>query len=514
MTRTSSHGTGSGRAGRRDRPARGAHGGPSIRWRPRVARWTLRWILLPVLALYVLYVVLVNVLLFSGGLAWLLHELAPVVRLETGRSFSLWFFRVELRELRLSVMDGSLHLEIEVPRGQVQIRGDRLLSSTFQTSHLEGRELVVRLRPKYDDLDEERRAALPDLPDKYDPLVEEESSPDDLWSHALHGLDIELDEIWISEFRHLGTAHVRGGFAISPMRSLAIDPSDVRLSGELRFGRERTIAAPWDVQARMRVPKTHFDRSPPWEDIEVRARLDAKVTDAGFLRSFFGSPSGPRLERGVLDAELEVTLERDALRGQVRTAWDEAWIHSKSLDTWLAQVVLSGTWSGAASGFPAGTLEDGVADVAVASFQHPDFTIDGWSFRLDLPELRVDAAPTVAQGPFYASADDARPVARMLGIGELPQPLERFLTLPDLGVRGRLFVTGTTQRLDIDRAHSDTIDVRGRWVRVEDASYAAILLTASPLSVGVFTGPDDSGVHLLAGDGWLEEELKKLPPTP
>lgn len=493
----------------------GAHGGgPWARRLRRAPRWFLRWLLLPALALYVLYVALVNTLLFSGGLAWLLHELAPVLRLECGRSFSLWPFRVELRDLHLSVMDGSLHLEIEVPRGQVQIRGDRLLSSTFQTSHLEGRGLVVRLRPKYDDLDEERRAALPDLPDKYDPLIEKETSPDDLWSHALHGLDIELDEIWISEFRHVGFAHVRGGFAISPLRSLAIDPSDVRLSGELRFGQERTIAEPWDVRARVHVPKTHFDRPPPWEDIELEARVDAKVKDAGFLRWFFGSPSGPRLQRGALDAEFEVTLERDALGARVRTAWDEAWIHSESLDTWLAQVVLSGTWSGAASGFPAGTLEDGVADVAVASFQHADFTVDGWAFRLDFPKLRFDAAPTVAQGPFYASADDARPVVRMLGISEFPPPLEHFLTLPDLGVRGRLFVTGALQRLDIDRAHSDTIDVRGRWVRVEDASYAAILLTASPLSVGVFTGPDDNGVHLLAGDGWLEKELKKLPPTP
>lgn len=486
----------------------------TLRDSARRLRRPLRWLLLTAAALYVAYLLLVNALLFSGGLAWLLHELAPVVRLEAGRSFSLWPFRVEIRDLRLSVMDGSIHLDLEVPRGSVQIRPDQLLRSTFQTSHLEGSGLVLRLRPKYEQLDERRRRALPDLPDTYDPIIEKETRAEDLWGHALHGLDVEFEELWISEFRHLGPAQVRGGFEFRPKRSLAIDESQVRLSGELRFGKERTIASPMTLSIQTRVPTTQLDQSPPWKEIDLKVGFDARVTDGGFLGAFIGTSGGPRLEQGVCDAKLDVTLEGDELQARVHTDWERAWISTGALQTRFADAIVSGRWRGSASQLPAGTLEDGVADVAVASFDHEDFRVEGWSFRIDLPKLTVEGSPPGARGPFFAAAKDARPVARMLGIMKLPGPLDDFLTLPDLGVVGRLHVTRGAQELHIDRARSDTIDVQGRWVRLDEASYAAVLLTASPLSIGVFTGPDDSGVNLTAGEDWLEEELRKLPEVP
>src|SRR5690606_34441934 len=163
---------------------------------------------------------------------------------------------------------------------------------------------------------------------------------------------------------------------------------------------------------------------------------------------------------------------------------------------------------------PAGRLEQGVLDVSRVSIRHPDFRVEDWTFRLDVPELTIGSSPHDMHGPFFVAAEDARPVARLLGIQQLPEPLERFLTLPALRIVGRYHATHQGRELHFDRALSETIDVRGRLLQLPDRTHFALLLTADPLSVGVSKTSDEVGVNVLADDEWLQQELDQFPDLP
>lgn len=472
----------------------------------------LRVAVIAVAALYVAYVAVINTLLWTGGLDWLLHELAPVIRLRTGRSYSLWFFRVELRDLRLSAMDSNIHLELEVPRGSVQIRPQQLLSSTFGTSYVRGEGFVFRLRPNYVELPPERRRALPDLIDgtKFGPP----SDPEDLWGYDFRGLDIDFDELWISEFRYTGPAHVRGGFSLQPKQEVGMYPSDVLLSGgTLHFGRERDIARPLHARVEVAVPKTRFDAPLEWEKVALRSKLDANVVDADVLRAYTSAPAPWRVAGGPLRTTLDAELRDDRLDARFRTAFDGVSL-SKGEVALEGDAILSGRWFGKGSELPAGLLLDGFVDMGHARVRHPDFDVKHWAFRLDFPRLEVKRDPLFVQGPFFASAEDARPLARLLKLPKFPGPFGHFLTLPDLGVVGSLYVTEGARKLRVDRGTSDTIDVRGAVIEVQGAMYGAVLLQADPLSVGVHTSPDGTDVNPWASEAWLDEKLEELPKFP
>lgn len=466
------------------------------------------------LGIYAGYLVLVNVLLWSGGLGWLLHEMAPPLRLETGRSYSLWFFRVELRDLHLSAMDSSLHLELEVPRGSVQVRPTELASSTFATSHVRGEAFVFRLRPNYASLPEARRSALPNLADASKPLIDEPTRPEDLWGYDFRGLDVEFSELWISEYRYVGSARIRGGFRLHPQRSLAIYESDIELSeAALHFGLERKLADPFRAKASVEVPEVRFGEEVPWPEVRLEAEGKGKVLDLDVLEAYLSDGEPWRMSGGPLSLEWEGQVRDDRVAARLDLATARV-LAAKGETNARAEATLSGRWEGRASEIPAGQLLDGFVDARGVELHHPQFDVDDWSFRLDFPRLTFERSPWSLKGPLYASAEDARPVVRLLGVPDLPPPLARFLQLPDLGVVGYLEATEQAQAFSIERATSDSMDITGEVVRVPRATFAALLLEADPLCLGVYAGPDESGVNLLAGNDWLRKKLEQLPSRP
>jgi hypothetical protein len=72
-------------------------------------------------------------------------------------------------------------------------------------------------------------------------------------------------------------------------------------------------------------------------------------------------------------------------------------------------------------------------------------------------------------------------------------------------------VTSERQDVTIHRSLPDSLDVVGRVVHLEDGTYGALLFRVSPISVGAYLAPHHSGISLLAGQGWLDAELAKLP---
>src|SRR5262245_24219591 len=75
----------------------------------------LRWSLLAVAGLFVLYLGVVNALLRLGGLEHLIVNAGPEVRrVDVGSSYSLWPGRVRAKDLDFDYADGSIHLTITV----------------------------------------------------------------------------------------------------------------------------------------------------------------------------------------------------------------------------------------------------------------------------------------------------------------------------------------------------------------------------------------------------------------
>ena len=169
---------------------------------PAALRWLYRSALV-LAACFVLHALLVNVALLGGVLGWSITKYSGVVRLSTGSSFCFVPGVVHLRNLHLEVIDSNVHLEIEVRTGRANITLVNLLSKKFSTTAVRGEGFVVRIRPKFSQLPEARRAALPPLAD---PPESGGPPPDprELWHIDLQGVDAAFDELWVSELRYRG----------------------------------------------------------------------------------------------------------------------------------------------------------------------------------------------------------------------------------------------------------------------------------------------------------------------
>jgi hypothetical protein len=284
--------------------------------------------------LFLLQLVLVNVLLFSGALGQLLSRSTGVVHVETGRSFSWWPGVVQLRELRLEVTDSNVHLELLVPAGRANISLRELLLRRFATASVTGQHFVLRVRPKFAALSAARTAALP-------PLSEPVSKPSTgkqpyLWPVRIAGLDAQFDELWVSELRYRGDARVQGGFELKPQERVSVDPSDVRLQGgTLTYGAEQPLLELRDARVQAELRETSVDALlQAWRrNLSARVELDGSVADLAFLSNLF-----PELE-GLSDGRGELQLRAAAERGE--------WIGGFDLEYAAPRVAYAnGPWQG------------------------------------------------------------------------------------------------------------------------------------------------------------------------
>jgi hypothetical protein len=604
-------------------------------WLPRARglRWLYRTALV-LAACLLLHALMVNVALLGGGLGWGITKYSGVVRLDTGSSFCLWPGVVYLRNLHLEVIDSNVHLEIEVQSGRANITLVNLLSKRFSTTAVRGEGFVLRIRPKFSQLAEARSAALPPLSD---PPESEGAPPDpaELWHIDLQGVDAHFAELWVSEFRYRGSAHVRGGFELEPLVRLRIADSAVQLAGgDLHYGAEQRIASVeklalgaeladtavpelgqrWhenlstsiDAQGKLKgigfleallpsaqglaggegkfnvraaaragrwVDALRFDYDTPalvyehdlWraqaplalaahaegvdpvvalratvgqvttdkkaerqrvavERVEVtgsvtrdllapRARRvaidlqDLAVESVALLASFGALPEGATPQSGSIDARARLKWREDRLIGgadvemrAVRFKYGDWSFHEHG------QVALEGLeWKGEPDA-PVRLRHAGLAfrDVRMSG---PDTEIRSWDLRLDCQEVVVSPAPAALRASFVAASDDAKPALALLGITELPPAVDEFLSMPNLRVSGQLKLAPNRQRIEIERAESETIDVKGLFVRVNRENHAAVLFKAKPLSLGIVARPGDSGIRLFASEAWLNSEL-------
>jgi hypothetical protein len=613
-------------------------------WTPRWARgrwecWAYRAALI-VVGLLVLHGAAINVLLLGGGLSRLIEGKAGgVVKLETGRSFSIWPGLVYLRDLHLEVIDSNVHLDIVVPRGRTKVRLFKLLSRQFATSSIVGEHFVVQARPKFERLSKPRQAALPPLEDSQQG-DEGPSKSESLWGIDLAGIDATFDELWISELRYRGAVHIDGGFELRPLDALAVHDSRVVVDGgHLTYGPEQALLA---------IERARFDAFLPelsvnelashWnERLSVALDVAGQVEDVAFVSALAPEARGlsggeGRLEavaraeggrwigdlrleyetkslrfarndyRGQATARVQVHASADSelvplesgveslvvtrnderlgalsgakIEGQVTRTfpfpalddvrvgveglalagleslrafavlpeaveprggsilakasarWHEGRVTGSAradfnklgfgYDQWTfeqsGQVTLTGvSWKPARSPLK---IERAAVDLHDVRILHPDAKVDSWGLALECAHLQFSPESSSLRSSFVTRSSDAKPALVLMGVRGLPPGVDQFLAMPDLAVRGKLELSANRQELTIERAESDTMDVKGRFVRLRGQNHAAVLFTARPLSLGVNVNGKESGFKLFAGPTWLEHELTQLPQGP
>ncbi len=218
---------------------------------------------------------------------------------------------MQLRQLHLEAVDSNVHLSLDVPRGRADILLHELLRRRFVARDVTGEHLVLRVRPKFEQLSERRRAALPPLSEPSG--TSEPREPSYLWPLRIANSDADYDELWISELRYRGNAHVRGGFELVPQQSLGIDPSEVELrGGVLTYGPEQRALELGHAQVYASLDQTGVDQLPGQWDQRLAARIDlaGKVVDVAFLESL-----STELQ-GLSGGSGELTLRAAAERGR------------------------------------------------------------------------------------------------------------------------------------------------------------------------------------------------------
>jgi hypothetical protein len=598
------------------------------------------WVGLGLAALFVLHALVVTSLLWTGGLGWLLERSTGVLKVQAGRSFSLWPGVVQLRQLHLEVTDSNVHLSLDVPSGRANVALSELLRRRFVTRSVTGEHLVLRLKPLFRALTEERRAALPPLSEPKPST--QQSEPTYLWPIRIAGLAATFDELWVSELRYLGDARIEGGFELVPLQHVSVDPTEVGLSGgTLHYGAEQRVLEVRQLAFAATLPETSVEElKQAWrERTEVRLDLTGRVLDLAFAGNLLpelgalsggqgelsvraaaergrwvgpfeldyatghvgydldglrgstaialaahapASPEGPgsasmlpaelsvrelsiQREQSQLvrlqEARLALQLTRDfpfAMPRSVRLTLDD--LRLSQLDQ-LPRSLAPASWSPRAARVPRahaeldwgkGALEGGAelsfADVSFGlgdwsvrqsgqlsldglrwpgpgfklrlsvlrldldplSLQHAETKIDSWQLKLQLADVALAPRERRLVADVVVRGDDARPALSLLGLHNLPRGADNFLAMADLRVFGHVELAPEWQSLSIARAESKTIDVRGRFVRRNANSHAALLFKAAPLSLGVAVKPSDTSFKLFAGDAWLDTQLSAL----
>jgi hypothetical protein len=202
--------------------------------------------LVTVASFAVIYLIAANVILRTR---WLRDRVSQGdgIELSYASAYSVWPGLVHVRSLSLEVQDYKIQFAVLADSGVVKVSLHDLLFRRFHATRVELQGLAFRLREKVQpsDADSARVAAFPPIAGFADPPVVDgpkpPATPDaeyDLWQIALDDVQAELRELWLMEYRYLGTGRIeRGGFRIQPGRAFAVYPARLMLGrGTLSVG--------------------------------------------------------------------------------------------------------------------------------------------------------------------------------------------------------------------------------------------------------------------------------------
>jgi hypothetical protein len=262
--------------------------------------------------------------------------------------------------LRVVFQDVNLQWSLDMATVRVVLDLSELATRTFHARSVQGEGVVFRFRHRVEpwSADEPSAQVLPRIPEFPGPAVFEANVPEapvtdanyKLWTVHLEQVDVGVSEVWMQQFRYLGSGRARGSFRLRPARSLWVGPASLDLTpgrftvgahqvSSALAGRVECLVHPFDVRTpvgrevfrfisahvRLRAPSFSLTASRlflPREDARLRAgngelRVDVRTDHGRFL-----VPSQLELsqERLVLDHDkFKLDLGRVSMIARART---------------------------------------------------------------------------------------------------------------------------------------------------------------------------------------------------
>jgi hypothetical protein len=292
-----------------------------------------------VLALELAYLLAANVILYGWLRRWVNSD-EQALRLDYESAWSPWPGRVYARDLSLRVQDANIQFELRTAAVEVDVVLTALLETTFRATHLDVDGLVFRFRHKLSEPPQNPRMvqALPPIEGFADPPPLTDKKPSapkgKLWTIHITGVDARIRELWIQQFRSLGSARAWGGFRLEPTRRLLVGPAALSLEpGALYAGKSELVARDFGGRIDARIDDTDLERLHGWHSLSrtsTHVRVKASLVDLDFLEVFVEperlrvrNGSGPlnvdvRLVSGVLRAPSAVTYRSSRVEVQTR----------------------------------------------------------------------------------------------------------------------------------------------------------------------------------------------------
>ncbi|MGK3996532.1 hypothetical protein [Sorangium sp. So ce1024] len=293
---------------------------------PRASKALKVLLILPV-ALWLGYVVIINVMLSTKLIARLVSYNPIDATLHYESAWSIWPGVVHAKDLRLSGSDSVLQWAVLLDEVEADIHLTDLLRKKFYAEDIRAEGFTFRMRLLVDptserDLDAPHILALPPIPEFTNPPLKPELPPKrdlessdegyNLWTVHLERVDTTLREVWIQQVRYAGGGRVRGGFYYKPLRAVRVGPVALEgLSGDVHVA-DRVIA---QIDGDVDVTMSTFDP----RDIEgldvfdttwTRVRLDARLPGLGVLDFIRGEGAEPRIEDGSGELRTNLIIDR------------------------------------------------------------------------------------------------------------------------------------------------------------------------------------------------------------
>jgi hypothetical protein len=473
------------------RDAASAVAKPSLPW--------LRRAFLVVAGLQLFYLVGFNALFWSGGYERLVNGSQDIVRVELGHAWTVRPFVVNVRDLRLTVDEPVVQLEIAVDEAKVGFHVSALLDRLVHMHGVRGGDFVFRLRRRVEApaLTPERLRSLPPIPGLEPPILVPDPDPDlDLsnnWNVRMDDVDVRMREIWIDSERFLGQSQVTGSFTLMTEQSLELPRGAITFDHGVVLTAHRPLALDIRGDAAVAIAQIDFQKGgDALEALTVEADLEAFLFDAGAIGHHFGVEArggrGPLRIEGLLLAgvvqegsqvdlsledlvvragpvhlrtplELEVTSDGERLAGQLELGGSLAFEADIPTLT-ISKAVLKGSAR--------------AADLRDIGDPKGEIDLQGGTSR-----FRIGSDPQVTRGQasFSAQLELAQGVVAGAVGGRVSEGALRWGELTfDGGAEALIYLRGTLDPLRLDNAKGE-VSLEGDVSSDDDRWYARAALS-------------------------------------
>jgi hypothetical protein len=260
------------------------------------------------LGVYLTYLAVINALIVSGAMRFVVNRLAPVhAHFDWSSAYSPWFLRVHTKDLIFRGEDSSVQWEMRFDRANATFALTDFFSKRVHMRDAQASGVQIRIRFKVD-----AARATPAVLAKLPPMPHELAAPikpavpppeptDDnyyLWTVQLDDVvGDQIHEVWIDSLHYTDVAgDIRGGFYLKPLRVARVSSMEYHATGgTITSGTDALIH---DIGGKVALTLRDFDLRAPssWSSldrVDAKANVEAKIVDLHAFADELHNGGGP-----------------------------------------------------------------------------------------------------------------------------------------------------------------------------------------------------------------------------